>query len=133
MSGVTNIDGLFGTWIKKDSVIGEELSKTFEYHRVFKNLDEGLDAFFLDIYAYDGEGDPDWTRDESGSLVPNIRRVCTLRADLSGLQRFLKVQKRSSGQVFWKVYFNVKVLFGGTALKARLTWYEGVRSSRFHP
>ena len=127
------IDGFFDTWVKKNSVIGEELSKTFKYHRLFKNLDDGLDTFSLVIYAYDGEGDTDWAWNESGSLLPNIRRVCTLTADLSGLQRFLKAQKTSKGQDFWKVFYKVKVFFGGTALKAKLTWYEGVSTSCFHP
>ena len=127
------IAGFFKTWVKKGSVIGEELSRTFKYYRVFKNLDDGLGAFLVVIYAYDGEGDTDWGEDELGNLLPNIRRVCTLTADLSGLQRFLKVQKTSEGQDFWKVAFNVNVLFGGTTLKARVTWKEGVSISHFHP
>ena len=127
------LDGFLGTWIKKDSVIGEELSKTFEYKYVYKNLDGYLGTFSNGIYAYDGEGDPDWAEDESGNLLPNFRRVCTLKADLSGLQRFLKVQKTSEGQHFWTFSYKVNVLFGGTALKARMTWYEGVSISHFHP
>ena len=132
-SGVTYIDGLFETWVKKGSVIGENLSKTLNYCHVFKNADEGLRAFSFNIYAYDGEGHTDWLCDESGNLLPNIRRVCTLKADLSGLRRLWKVQKTSEGQHFWEVSYMIKVLFGGTALKARLMWFEGVSISRFHP
>ena len=102
------------------------MSKTFEYDRTFKNLDEGLGTFSIPIYEYDGEGDPDWVWDESGDLLPNIRHVCTLTADLSGLTKILKAQRTSRGQIFWKVDYKVKIFFGGTALKARLTWYEGV-------
>ena len=126
MSGVKKISGFFNTWVKKNSVIGEGLSKTFGSYRVFKTLDNRLGTFSQEIYAYDGEGNTDWIWDESGNLLPNIHLVCTLKADLSTLQRFLKVQKRSDGQDFWKVHFKVNVFFGGTALKARLTWYEGV-------
>ena len=127
------IDGFFDTWVKKNSVIGEDLSKTFKYHRLFKSLDEGLETFSLVIYAYDGEGDTDWAWNESGNLLPNFRRVCTLTADLSGLLKFLKAQKTSKGRDFWKVFYKVKVFFGGTALKARVTWKEGVSISSFHP
>ncbi len=109
------------------------MSKTFSYRHTYKTLDRGLGTFSLDIHACDGEGNTDWARDESGNLLPNFRRVCTLAADLSGLRRFLKVQKGSEGQEFWKVSFKVKVLFGGTALKARLAWNEGVSISHFHP
>ena len=133
LSGVNVIGGLFQTWVKKNSVIGEELSNTFDYQQVYKNLDQGLGTFSLEIYAYDGEGYPIWARDESGNLLPNIRRVCTLKADLSGLRRFLTVQKGSQGQDFWEVSYKMKVLFGGTALKARVVWFEGVSISRFHP
>ena len=133
MSGVNKLDGIFEAWVKKNSVIGEELSKTFNYYSTYNTLDDGLDTFTLGIYAYDGEGDTDWVWDESRNLLPNIRRVCTLAADLSGIRRFLKVQKSLEGQNFWKVSFKVKVFFGGTALKARLAWYEGVSISYFHP
>jgi len=107
------------------------LSKTFSYSRVYKTLDQGLGTLSFDIYAYDGEGDTDWAWDESGNLLPNIRRVCTLVTDLSGLRRFLKVQKSSDGQEFWEVSLEVNVFFGGTGLKARVTWYEGVSISHF--
>ena len=132
LSGVKKIDGFFETWVKKNVVIGEELSKTFSYVRMYKTLDYGLGTFSLDIYAFEREGDTDWAWDESSKLLPNIRRVCTLSADLSGLRSFLKVEKGVNGQDFWTVAFKVNVLFGGTALKARLTWNEGVSISNLH-
>src|SRR5258708_157144 len=106
---------------------------TFGYQRILKTLDYGIGTYSVDIYAYDGVGDTDWAWDESGNQLPNFRRVCTLKADLSGLWRFLKVQKSSEGDEFWPVNFNINVLFGGTALKARLAWYEGVSILHFHP
>ena len=133
LSGINRISGHFETWVRKNSVIGGELSKTFSYRRTYKTLDRGLGTFSLDIHAYDGEGNTDWARDESGNLLPNFRRVCTLSADLSGLRGFLKVQKGAGGQDFWSVSFKVNVLLGGTALKARLAWHEGVSISQFHP
>ena len=133
MSGANRISGLFNTWVKKNSVIGEELSKTFIYNHVYQSLDDRLGTGSVNIYAYDGEGDTDWAADESGNLLPHIRRVCTLKADLSGLQRFLRVEKGPNGENFRRIKYNVNVYFGGTALKARLTWYEGVSNLHFHP
>ena len=133
MLGIVRLDGFFDTWVKKNSVIGEELSISFSYERMYKTLDNGIGTFSLDIYAYDGEGDIYWALDEFGYPSPNVRRVCTLAADFSGLQGFLKVQKGSKGQKFWKINYSVNVRFGGTAIKARLTWYEGVSISHFHP
>ena len=131
MLGVQKLSGFFDTWVKKNSVIGEGLSMTFEHYGVLRTVDNGLGTFSIEIYAYDGEGDTDWALEESGSLLPNFRHVCTLKADLSGLQKFLKVRKTSDGQDFWKVSLRVNVFFGGTALKARLSWYEGVSISHF--
>ena len=133
MSGIKRINGLFEIWIKKNTIIGGESGKTFSYQTISKTLDNGLGTFSVCIYAYDGEGDTDWARDESNNLLPNFRRVCKLRADLSGLRRSLKSRKHSEGQEFWVVDFKIKVLFGGTALKARLAWYEGVSISHSHP
>jgi len=133
LSGEDTITGLFSPWVRKNSVIGEELSNTFGYFYRCKTPNIDLGACTLGIYAYDGEGDPGYAKDESGELLPNFRRVCTLAADMSGLRGFSKVQEKSDGQELWGVYYKIKVLFGGTALKARLTWYEGVSISYFHP
>ena len=133
LSGINRIDGFFDTWVKKNSVIGEELSKTFDYQRMYKSLDTRLGTYHVEIYAYDGEGETDWLHDESGKLLPNFRHVCTLRADLSGLPRFLKPENGPQGQPFWRVGYSINVRFGGTALKARMTWYEGVSISPFYP
>ena len=133
MSGVKRIDGFFDTWVKKDSVIGEELSKIFDYECLYKNLDADLGTSSVKIYAYDGEDSPDWLQDESGYALPKFRHVCTLVADLSGIQKFLKVQLGPEGQNFYRVSYNINVRFGGTAIKAKITWNEGVSISHFHP
>ena len=108
------------------------MRKIFSYERIYRSLDTRLDNFFVQIYAYDGEGTPDWLLDETGHVLPNFRPLCTLMADLSGLEKLLEVQKGSEGQDIRIVFFKVHVLFGGTALEARLTWDEGVSVSHFH-
>ena len=127
------IHGIFETWVQKNSVIGEELSKTFNYTRRYKTLDDVLGYFTMEVYAYDGEGDIVWGWDESDNMLPNFRRVCTLKADLSGLRSFLTVQKGPEGQDFWAVRYKIDVRLGGTALKAKMTWSEGVSISYLHP
>lgn len=62
-----------------------------------------------------------------GNLVPQMRHVCDLRADLSQLRRSLTKETGPNGTEFWKVVFKVAVMFGGTRLQARLLWEEGVR------
>ena len=130
------IAGRFAPIVKKNTVIREVLSNTRGLRHVYKTLKDALDHIpmhSMEIYAYDGDGDIDWTEDESGNLVPQMRRVCTLTADPSGLQNILKVEKGFDGEIFWKVVYSVNVYFDGTTLKARLTWYEGVSNLYFHP
>ena len=109
LSGRSKLAGFFDTWVKKNSVIGEELTKTFTYQRMYRTLDYGLGKVTTDIYAYDGEGDIDWARDESCNVLPNLRHVCTLKTDLSGLQQSLRGSKGTEGQDFWRVHYNESV------------------------
>ena len=109
------------------------MSETFNYEFLYKTLDTPLGSYSVKVYAYDGEGNPDWLEDESGFVLSQFRHVCTIVADLSALPKFLKVKTGPKGQRFWNVCFNINVRFGGTAIKARLTWYEGVSISHFHP
>lgn len=66
---------------------------------------------------------------QTGALVPHMRYVCELRADLSQLRRAVTKETGPNGTEFWKVVFKVAVMFGGTRLQARLLWQEGVRLS----
>jgi len=59
--------------------------------------------------------------------MPGFRAVCTIRANLSGLERELKEMKSDSGDRYWRVDYEVEIFFGRTALGACLVWKEGVR------
>lgn len=61
----------------------------------------------------------------SGVRYPQIRELCTLRADLSGLENSLQPQFNSQG-TYYSINFKVSVRLGGTQLLARLQWEEGV-------
>jgi len=64
-------------------------------------------------------------------MKPRFREVCTLEADLSGLQGSLVAQRDpTTGMSYYTVGFTVAVLFGGTTLKAQLRWFENVSVER---
>ncbi|KAG8820065.1 hypothetical protein FRC19_009172, partial [Serendipita sp. 401] len=84
-----------------------------------------LGTFSQDVFAYDGEEDIIWGRDDQGNLAKDVRVVCTLRADLSGLRSGLRAQRGPRGEEFYRVDYTISVMLGGTSLKARLNWYEG--------
>jgi len=59
--------------------------------------------------------------------MPGFRPVCTIRANLSGLERELKKMTSDTGAIYWRVDYEVEIFFGRTALAACLVWKEGVR------
>jgi len=63
-----------------------------------------------------------------GSLVDGYRELCTLKADLSGLERSLRSRTGLRGKQYWRVDFEVEVFFGQTSLCANLIWVEDVRA-----
>jgi hypothetical protein len=63
----------------------------------------------------------------AGSWLSDMRTLCTMTADLTGLRGSLRRQAGPSG-VYYKVDFEVAVRFGGTQLQATIQWKEGVRA-----
>lgn len=61
-----------------------------------------------------------------GNILENMRTICTVEADLSGLYPLLRQITGCGGQVHWRVDFEICVSFGATELKAILKWKEGV-------
>lgn len=113
----------------QNHVVGEESSLSFNYFSIYNKMPTDLGTFSQDVYAYDGDGDIVWGRDEKGALAKDVRTVCTLRADLSGLRSSLRSQRGRKGEEFYRVDFIISVMLGGTSLKARLIWNEGVSYS----
>jgi hypothetical protein len=62
----------------------------------------------------------------AGGRLPQLRRLCALKADLSGLEGSLKRLDGPAG-TYYRVDFKVVVKFGGTQLQATIQWEEGVR------
>lgn len=62
-----------------------------------------------------------------GNPLDGMTTLCTIHADLSGLYPFLQRRPGKHGVVYWRVEYDILIEFGGTQLKARLQWKEGVR------
>jgi hypothetical protein len=67
-----------------------------------------------------------------GAIVRGMRRICTLKADLSSLAGALQPQNgkkrifKKDGNPFYRVDYHVCVYFGGTQLRANLQWMDNV-------
>ena len=58
--------------------------------------------------------------------------LCTIEADLSHLWNTPNLQSMSKGdEVYFKVSYDLVMLFGGTEIQAHLSWKENVRSTIF--
>jgi len=62
--------------------------------------------------------------------MPGFREVCTIRANLSGLERGLKQITSPTGEKYWQIEYTVEIFFGRTTLGACVVWKEGVRPAR---
>ena len=69
------------------------------------------------------------------SLHPDLySKLCTIEVDLSHLWNTSNIQtlpKRLGHGVYYKVKYDVVMLFGGTEIQTQLCWKENVRSIVF--
>lgn len=99
----------------------------------------------LVLLAWEGEGDTNWVYDEKsgdlnqisdidcllslitfiGELVPGLRWLCEVYADVSPLLASIKPSRRSGVQA-WILECKLRIALGGAQIKAHVEWYEGV-------
>jgi len=116
------------------------------FQLTFRSLDGVLDTFHDYIEVWEGDGIPEWVCDVNGECyaraqlfsililscwpflgkrLPQIRTLCTLTADLSGLRASLQALDGPKGK-YYQFVFKVAIKFGGTQLQARIQWEEDV-------
>ena len=60
-------------------------------------------------------------------MADNYKRLCTIKADLSRIP--MLPQRKATGKViFYRVDYDLVLLFGMTELKAQVAWREKVSS-----
>ncbi|KAG8761842.1 hypothetical protein FRC11_012757, partial [Ceratobasidium sp. 423] len=83
----------------------------------------------IPLLAIADDGDirhkPKWSMTKDGYLAKGFEQICTVTADLSGLQGALT--KRVGKRKYYQLYFLVALRFGGTELKAFIEWVENGR------
>lgn len=63
------------------------------------------------------------------SLSPGVRKVCSIRGDLSGMVESVEKNTNAEGKDYWRIHYSLVVSFGATALHAALHWEENVSST----
>lgn len=100
-----------------------------------------LGMFEESLYVWEGSGDTYWCTDTSGiwfnnsksgsngpnhqrsdRLLPEMRQISTIQADLSNI---MPSQLYGPRGAYWRVDYKVVVLFEGAKMKAHLEWNKG--------
>ena len=61
-------------------------------------------------------------------IADNYTKLCTIEADLSGVPMLSQPKATGTG-TFYKIYYDLVLLFGMTELEAQLAWKANVSKS----
>jgi hypothetical protein len=67
-----------------------------------------------------------------GVDLPNMRRLCTVEADLKDLITAIEMKYGPQGK-YWRLDWHLVVKFGGTKLRAWIRWNNKVRALCYLP
>lgn len=123
-SGQRLIPGSWSQIVKKGVVVDSEAVCRETYTDFFETANPDLKSFSTTLTAYSGDDKPIWACDPSGRTHSKFRTVCTLSADLRGLEGALERKTGEEGSAYWSLKCDVCIRFGGTELEAYLEWKE---------
>lgn len=126
--GVLRIFGGFRPLLRKGTRVPSDFTQISKFARAYQSLSGDLGSHSSVLFVWEGKGTIDWLMDTQGKYLPQVRTLCTLKADISSLRKSLKSDIGPKGE-YYKVKFAIAVRFGGTQLQAMLQWNEGVLSS----
>ncbi|KAI6124651.1 hypothetical protein EV401DRAFT_1941077 [Pisolithus croceorrhizus] len=127
LSGHWMLPNSFGSILKKGTRVSEEQESRLRVCRLAESA-SGCSYITSRIHAYGGNlSDAIWMDEELDSFTPK----CTVYADTSKAADALSPQTAPSGDVFYRIEYDVVLLFGLTELKAHICWMENV-PSKYH-
>jgi hypothetical protein len=59
-------------------------------------------------------------------MLQSLRRICTLKVDLSDIRPALEIGVGAAGNLFWFLRFQIELHFEGEELMAWIQWKEKV-------
>ncbi|KAJ8585555.1 hypothetical protein M405DRAFT_745130 [Rhizopogon salebrosus TDB-379] len=124
VAGHQSIPNQFSSILMKGTQVSElrEFRKPFQFTQKSRHSTNTVN-----IMCYKGDlQDPKWLDIEGSSFST----LCTIHPDLSELSRTLSPQKSAIDQSdYYRIDFEVIILFGQTELKAQISWKYKVRTS----
>ncbi|KAG8802708.1 hypothetical protein FRC17_006361 [Serendipita sp. 399] len=124
-SGTTCLRHGFGAIIEKGQLIPQDFSKLSHFTYSYAEKPKKLENFKQNLLIWEGEGVPDWITDVQGTRLSQIRSLCSIQADLTPALAGLSKVTSTHGIEYWEGQWNVRCIYGGTKLQARLEWKIG--------
>ncbi|KAG8712280.1 hypothetical protein FRC11_000550 [Ceratobasidium sp. 423] len=121
--GMPVIPGAWSQVVRKATLDAEAVCRE-TYSNSYRTANPDLKSLSMDLYAYPGDDEPDWAWDADENLLPSFRKVCTISADLRGLEGALERNVGLGGAEYWELEVAVCMRFGGTELEAFLEWTD---------
>ncbi|KIM19447.1 hypothetical protein M408DRAFT_43717, partial [Serendipita vermifera MAFF 305830] len=121
IDGVLRIPSKFRVLIRKGTRIESDFAVQDQAYRTSRTLQDLLTDFKSTIGVYDGDEVPQWITDTKGKRLSQMRHLCNLKADMSGLRGTLQPSTGPVGP-YYATSFTVCIRLGGTKLQARLQW-----------
>lgn len=118
---------VFGVWsqiVAKGVVLDNEAVTRQSFSRTYSTSHPDLEEFEVELLAYSKDGVPSWARDKNDILSSGFSNCCTITADLNNLRGALEPRIGVHGKMYWRLYFEVCIRFGGTELEAYIEWEE---------
>ncbi|KAF8333715.1 hypothetical protein F5887DRAFT_1108607 [Amanita rubescens] len=128
-SGSPRVPGYFQTILPKNTVVSEET----EFRQpVYKELDQTefnqLSTKSVMIICYRGRNEqvPEWV-----DMAPDhFSDLCEVTADLFDAKKsVLPEMNLMTGEIYYRMHFDIVLLFGLTELKAQMAWMENVSNT----
>lgn len=120
LSGHWMLPNSFGSILKKGTRVSEEQESRLRICKLGESA-SGCSHITSRIHAYNGDlSDAIWMDEELDSFTPK----CTVYADTSKAADALSPQTAPSGDEFYRIDYDVVLLFGLTELKAHICWME---------
>ncbi|KAG9054865.1 hypothetical protein FS842_003929 [Serendipita sp. 407] len=126
-NGLTYLPNGFEVIVGRGHLIPQNFSRLSNFNYAYSEKPETMNNFRQDLLVWEGEETPRWIADADGKRLPQIRSICTIEADLTPALAGLKEVKSEHGVAYWLGEWNVRCIYGGTKLQARLEWEVQVR------
>ncbi|KAG8753751.1 hypothetical protein FRC14_005758, partial [Serendipita sp. 396] len=121
-NGLTYLPNGFEVIVGKGHLIPQNFSRLSNFNYAYSEKPETMNNFRQDLLVWEGEETPRWIADADGKRLPQIRSICSIEADLTPALAGLKQVKSEHGVEYWHGEWNVRCIYGGTKLQARLEW-----------